>query len=307
MQWPVRACELDDLRAFEAAARLGSFAGAGEELSVSAGAISRHIEELERELGVSILESEGRDVRLTDDGRSLCGSLQPAFAKIDGAWREARRASRRARLTLTVPPAFARTWLLPRLPGFRRLAPEVDLVIGEGTADEAPGEDAADMAIELADRGEGGGEFVVERLTDEEVFPVCAPEAWPQEGGLDRATLLHCHPLPPGAGMPDWPGFLEAAGLGVAAPLAGPRIAAALIVDAARAGCGVALATGTDARDDLAAGRLVRPVPESVKTACGYRLRVRPASAGRPEVRTFRAWLREELAGGSGPPPPAAG
>ena len=306
MQLPVWACELDNLRAFEAAARLGSFAGAGEELSVSAGAISRHIEELERELGVSILERESRDVRLTDDGMSLYGSLQPAFAMIDGAWREARRASRRARLTLTVQPAFARTWLLPRLPGFRRLAPETDLVIGEGAADEAPGEGAADMAIELADRGESGGDLV-ERLTDEEVFPVCAPEAWPLEGGLDCATLLHRHSLPPDAGIPDWPGFLEAAGLRVADPLAGPRIAAALIVDAARAGCGVALATGTDACGDLAAGRLVRPVPESVKAACGYRLRVRPASAGRPEVRTFRAWLFEELAGGSGPPPPAGG
>ena len=162
------------------------------------------------------------------------------------------------------------------------------------------------MAIELAERGESGGEFV-ERLTDEEVFPVCVPEAWPQEGGLDRATLLHRHPLPPVAGLPDWPGFLEAAGLRSATPLAGPRIAAGLIMDAARAGLGVALATGTDARDDLAAGRLVRPVPESVKTACGYRLLIRAASAGRPEVRTFRAWLREELAGGSGASPSAGG
>ena len=306
MQQPVRACELDDLRAFEAAARIGSFAGAGEELSVSAGAISRHIEELESALGVSILERETRDVRLTDDGRSLYSSLEPAFAMIDGAWREACRTSRRARLTLTVQPAFARTWLLPRLPGFRRLAPEVDLVIGEGAADEGPGEGAADMAIELADRGESRGDLV-ERLTDEEVFPVCAPEAWPLEGGLDCATLLHRHSLPPGTGMPDWPGFLEAAGLSVAAPLAGPRIAAALIMDAARAGCGVTLATGTDAGDDLAAGRLVRPVPESVKTACGYWLLIRPGSVGRPEVRMFRAWLRDELARSSGAPPPAEG
>ena len=306
MQLPVRACELDDLRAFEAAARLGSLSGAGAELSLTAGAVRRHVAALESALGVTVLEPTGGGIRLTAEGRRLYNRLQPAFAMIDGAWREARRGPRRARLTLAVPPEFARTWLLPRLPDFRRLAPEVDLVIGEGTAEDASGEDAADMAIELAARGESGG-ALIESLTDEAVFPVCAPEAWPRDGGLDRATLLHRRHFPPGTGMPDWPGFLEAAGLRSAAPLAGPRIAAALIMDAARAGLGVALATGTDAGDDLAAGRLVRPVPESVNTACGYRLRIRAAAAGRPEVRAFRAWLREELAGGSGARPPAAG
>ena len=91
---------LSKLRAFEAAARLGSITGAGEELSVSAGAVSRHIKELEAELGVPVLEREGRGVRLTDDGRSLYSSLQPAFDMIAGAVRQARRDPRRMRLTV---------------------------------------------------------------------------------------------------------------------------------------------------------------------------------------------------------------
>ena len=190
---------------------------------------------------------------------------------------------------------------MPRLSGFGRFAPDVDLVIADRPHEAASGA-VPDVAIEWGDFT--GAEAAAERLTDEEVFPVCAPSSWPAEGGLGRATLLHRRHSPGCAGVPDWPAFLKATGRRVAAPDTGPRVAGTMIIDAARAGCGVALAHRTGAHDDLAAGRLVRPVPESMKTANGYWLLPGPAS-GRPEVQAFCAWLRQELAACFGPQPSA--
>ena len=295
---------LNKLRAFEAAARLGSITGAGEELSVSAGAVSRHIKELEAELGVQVLDRVGRGVRLTDDGVRLFRSLQPAFAMISGAMRQAIRDPDRTRLTVMTVPVFASTWLLPRAAGFARLAPEVDLVITDRITEEAFGASAADVVIDWGDFG-GTEAAVVERLTRERLFPVCAPSVRPQDGGLDGAPLLHRHSFPRRYGAPDWPAFLAAVGRSVGDPHAGSRITGGLIMDAARAGAGVGLAVGTIAHDDLASGRLVRPIPESIELGNGYWLLLDTAAADRPEVQAFRAWLREEIAACFGPPAPA--
>ena len=167
---------LSKLRAFEAAARLGSITGAGEELSVSPGAISRHIKELEAELGVQVLDRVGRGVRLTDDGVRLFRSLQPAFAMISGAMRQAMRDPDRTRLTVMTVPVFASTWLLPRAARFARLAPEVDLIITDRITEEAFGASVADVVIDWGDFG-GTEAAVVERLTRERLFPVCAPSS----------------------------------------------------------------------------------------------------------------------------------
>ena len=291
---------LSKLRAFEAAARLGSITGAGEELSVSPGAISHHIKELEGELGVPVLEREGRGVRLTDDGRRLYSSLRPAFDMIAGAVRQARRDPRRKRLTVMTVPAFASTWLLPRVAGFGSRAPEVELVITDRITEEAFGASAADVVIDWGDSSDADG-AVVERLTHEEYFPVCAPSAVPEDGDLERAALLHRHSFPRRYGLPDWPGFLASVGLRVADPHAGLRITGGLIMDAACTGNGLALATGTIAHDHLAGGRLVRPMSESMEIGNAYWLLVGPAAAARPEVEAFCAWLREELATCFGP------
>ena len=287
---------LNRLRAFEASARLGSISRAGDELAVTAGAVSRHIRVLEAELGVSLLERDGRGVRLTDDGVRLYRSLEPAFDMIAGAVRQVRRDPHRTRLTVMTVPVFASTWLLPRLAGFGRRVPEVDLVITDRITEEAFGASAADVVIDWGDSSAADG-AVVEKLTDELFFPVCAPSAGPQDGDLDRAVLLHRHHFPRRYGLPDWPAFLAAVGRRVADPHAGLRVTGGLIMDVARTGNGLALATRTIAHDDLAAGRLVRPVAESMEIANGYWLLVGPAAVERPEVQAFCAWLREELAG----------
>ena len=287
---------LNALRAFEAVARLGSISLAGGELSVTPGAISRHIKELESDLGISILERDGRGVRLTADGSHLKKGLYPAFNMINRAVLGMRRDPRRKRLNVAVVPLFAESWLMPRLSRFNRLTPKIDVVVadrfGEATAADV------DMVIEWG-AFESVADVEAERLTYERVFPVCSPKICPNRT-LAGATLVHRHSFPNRYDFPDWPVFLDAVGLDSVEgldPHAGISVSGGLVMSAVRSGMGVALANTTIAHDDLAAGRLVRPVPHTMETEVGYWLLIPNAVKERSEVKAFRAWLLDELAG----------
>ena len=293
---PTSLPQLNRLRAFEAVARLGSLSLAGGALGVSAGTVGRQIKDLESGLGVLVVERDGRGIRLTDEGRNLIAALAPAFKLIYSAVESVRRDPGRSRLTLRTPPIFATAWLFPRLHRFQERAPDVDLVVTDLNFEDMPSARAADMVIDYGDFSDTRKD-IAEKLTDEAVFPVCAPSMCPEDGDLSRLTLLHRHSFPSRYGIPDWPGFLDAIGRRVPDPNAGPRVAGGLILEAARAGNGAGLAIGTITRDDLKSGRLVRPIPESVGIGHGYWLLLTRSAQERPEVREFRDWLREELAG----------
>ena len=127
-------------------------------------------------------------------------------------------------------------------------------------------------------------------------LPVCSPKICPNRT-LAGATLVHRH------SFPDWPVFLDAVGLESVEgldPHAGISVSGSLVMGAARCGMGVALANTTIAHDDLAAGRLVRPVPLTMETETGYWLLIPNAVKERSEVKAFRTWLLDELAGSFG-------
>lgn len=296
-----RLPSLNALRAFEAVSRLGSVSLAGGELSVTPGAVSRHIKELENDLGVSVLERDGRGVRLTSDGKRLKNGLFPAFEMINRAVLSTRRDPRRKRLLVTVVPLFATSWLIPRLHHFGRQSPQVEIIVTDRFNEASLSE--TDVAIEWGAFDSQTG-FVAERLTHERIFPVCVPSLCPNRT-LAGATLLHRHSFPTHYDFPDWTTFLAAVGLegreGINSTL-GISVSGGLIMDAVREGMGVALANTTIAQDDLEAGRLVRPIQESMETGLGYWLLTPKSVVDRPEVRAFRDWLLTELAGSLGQP-----
>ena len=296
-----RLPSLNALRAFEAVARLGSVSLAGGELSVTPGAVSRHIKELENDLGVTILERDGRGVRLTAEGKHLKNSLYPAFDMINKAVLRMRRDPRRRTLLVMTVPLFATSWLIPRLDKFRKQTPKIDIIVAERFTDADMGE--ADIVIEWG-AFDGMADVIAERLTHEVVFPVCRPSVCPNRT-LAGATLLHRHSFPNRYDFPDWQAFLAAVGLeGLAGAGvdAQPSISVSggLVMNAARDGMGVALANTTIAYDDLASGRLVRPVDETMEIDIGYWLMTPRAVSKRSEVAAFRAWLLDELASSVG-------
>jgi LysR family glycine cleavage system transcriptional activator len=139
------------LRAFEVAARLESFTAAAAEIHVSQAAISRHVRQLERELGKELFLRAHRRVELTQEGRALARQLTAAMRQIQSAVAVCRE-SRVKRLRLSVEPAFAAQWLVPRLGAFTAVHPNIELQLETSDEIRVLGRDA-DIAIRYVSFG----------------------------------------------------------------------------------------------------------------------------------------------------------
>ena len=145
---PRRLPSLKGLQAFEAYARSGSMTRAGEDLRVTHGAVSRQIKSLELQLGAKLLSGKKHNLVMTPAGRELAAGLKGAFAMIEAALPGADRGGS---LVVSCPATFAMKWLIPRLPNFAALHPEVSvrLVEPSGPIDFSGGE--YQCAIVLSD------------------------------------------------------------------------------------------------------------------------------------------------------------
>lgn len=294
-----RLPSLNALRAFEAVARLGSVTAAADELHVTSGAVSRQIKLLEEDLGTLLLERDGRGIRLTAAGKRCWIGLQPAFAQIAATVQGMRTRPLRNDLVVSVEPVFAASWLLHRLDRFRRHAPEIDITIDASAQRAEPARLSADLVIDYGRLGNTEG-MTADKLVEEQIFPVCSPGLAGSLVSGDRlagVTLLHYDAAPRSWDWPDWPSFLEAIGIALPDAQRGPRfVAGTLVMEAARQGQGIALATTSIAHDDLAAGTLVRPLSASLATDCGYWLLTPTQRGERGDSAAFRTWLLEEIA-----------
>jgi LysR family transcriptional regulator, glycine cleavage system transcriptional activator len=288
------------LRVFEAAARHLSFRKAAEELFVTPGAVSQQIRQLEDHVGVELFNREGRRVSLTEAGEAALPALKAGFAQLTEAARLMRQPSRRSRVTLSVAPSFAAKWLMPRMQRFTEVHPEIDIWI---SAEMAPVDFAAAADIDLAIRyGPGRYDGLnAERLLGEAVMPVCSPglmEAAPirKPADLSHHTLLHDTGPEFDASCPDWAMWLRAHGVEGVDASRGPRFnQSSLVIEAAAAGRGVALAKRTIAEADLKWGRLVTPFAGAGSpTAYAYHVVWPRTREFTPGQQTFIDWLRQE-------------
>jgi LysR family glycine cleavage system transcriptional activator len=286
---------LNAVRAFEAAARHGSFVKAAEELHVTAGAISQQVKALEAWLGRPLFRRLQRGVALNEAGTAYLEKVGGVLDDLAAASQEI--AQRTQILRITALPALAERWLMPRLGRFQALHPQVEIAL---TADDRP----VDLARDPVDLWlcYGSGEHPgcqVESLFAESIFPVCAPAlldrgpALIEPRDLARHTLLHdAH------WRDDWRRWLAAAGVTGLDPIRGPSFTLyAMVIQAALDGLGVALAHEALVADDLAAGRLVAPFALRLPAGQAYYLVSSPKAAKRPDVTAFRAWMRQEAAG----------
>jgi LysR family glycine cleavage system transcriptional activator len=304
-----RPLAVGPLRAFEAVARLTSFRAAGDELHLTQSAVSRQIQSLEEEIGVALFTRDTRQVALTAAGASLLRAALPALERLDAAVHQLRHASVRPRVSITTFASFASLWLIPRLEGFQRQHPGLDIRIN---AEDAL-HDLAGPDIDLALRhcAPERAPAQAERLFGECVTPVVSPWLLERAGrgevaALDSAAGLRRHTLIESADLHlpselerSWTQWFERRGLSGLQP-------ARWIyfnydhqqVQTAQSGQGVvlgrlALVADLLQRGDLveplgAAGRDVRPQAYWLITAAG--------SAQRPEVRRLADWLLGEAA-----------
>src|SRR5258708_418439 len=148
-----RFCSRNALRAFEAAARHKSFKRAAAELHVTTAAVSQQVKLLEADLDAKLLRRVDGEWQLTEAGRAGLGDLSQGFSSIAEGLRKIRSLRRRRRLTVSVVPSFAATWLVARLERFRQIHPEIDLLLDAtmALADLERGD--ADMAARYAPGG----------------------------------------------------------------------------------------------------------------------------------------------------------
>ncbi len=286
------ALPLIALRAFEAAARLGSFRDGAAEVGLTPSAVSHHVRGLEAMLGVVLFERRHRAVVPTETGRDLAAALGAGFATIAAAYAAARAP--RGRLLVSAAPNFAGRWLLRAVAPLR--AEGIELVV-EGTAslvDVAGG--ACDVAIRLAPRPPP--RLAAHRLATSPVVLVGAPARLGGRASLEPAEIA-AGPL---LGLSVRPGFwaeaLHALGApaGIGAQVRFDSFDAAL--QAAEAGHGFAFAPEMVVADRLASGALavVHPRRLGHRTAWSYWFLTRQDSADRPAVRRLRDCLAAMLA-----------
>lgn len=292
---------LDLLTGFEAAARHLSFTKAGEELFLTQSAVSRQIKELEDQLGVSLFHRRHRALVLTDAGQQLYAAAAQVITTVRSATERLRAQSGRKRpLSVTTTHSFAALWLIPRLAGFTRTHPGVDVRITADTRVQDLERDGLDLAIRHGPPSLAGPNAV--RLFGERVFPVCSPKLARSKPLRDPADLKN-HTLlqydDPDARHPwlHWKTWLEVAGIPDLRPAATLSLSGfEQIIPAAVAGHGVALGRSPLVKDLLAEKKLVAPFKTSADPARAYFVIPSKAAATRPEVHGFIEWLKDEAA-----------
>jgi LysR family glycine cleavage system transcriptional activator len=282
----MRIPSLQTLRAFETAGRYQSYSKAGEELGLTHSAVSHRIRELEAITGTRLFAREGNHMVPTGDGQRLLAQVRNALGLLESIFAEKPRGGARRQITISVFPAFASRWLVPRLGAFRADHPQIGLNLSLSADIVALGGDI-DAAVRY---GPGSWPGTQSRLlSDEILFPVCSPLYFGETGlaepaDLLRGTLLR-HP------WHSWAAWFQAAGLSVAEPRDGPEYSdASLLMEAATAGEGVAMARGLTAADALRAGTLVRPFQLAIPDKYGYYF-VSPTGPRHPGLDAFEAWL----------------
>lgn len=286
---------MNALRAFEAAARLGSLTRAAAELCVTQTAVSRHVRVLEQHVGKALFVRSANGIELTEHGRILVAALSTSLDAIAAGLDAIRGDRARRAVRISAQPNFAMRWLIPHLSSFRSSHPDVDVeVITSHRGTQFPA-DGADVAIRLGRHWTG---VRAERLFGADLVPVCSPRLMSRErplavpADLRHHTLLHVTTAPT-----DWKIWLDAAGMPSFAWSGGSRFDSyALALQAAVEGLGVAIGRRVFVERDLAAGRLVQPFTLSVALDEAWFLLYPSAVASRAEIRAFRSWILQEAA-----------
>ena len=291
---------LNALRAFEAAGHAQSFTAAARQLRVAQSAVSRHVIGLEDLLGVALFERRRQSLVLTAAGQTLLAAVTQSYDRIDRAIEEivAARGSRDRTLTLRLPPTFAQRLVVPRLGAFRAQYPGITLEIDTRPPDPAL-ERHADVIIDYVETDQSAARGDV--LWPVHLTLLCDPGLVPSEGVaietfLAGHDLLHVrHDGRSRAYL--WDLFVRRLGLdGIVVDRGLVFDTAAMAVDYALSGRGLALADPRLFEAEIASGRLARPFALSVEDGFQYRLRRTQPDESDADLTALCQWLIETFA-----------
>jgi len=283
------------VRVFEAAARHGNFTRAAAELGMTQAAVSYQVKLLEERIGTGLFHRIKGQVSLTDTGRRIAPMISSAFDGLDDAFGSARSQSE-SMLTISCSNSFAANWLAVRLGSFQLKRPglAVKLCTDDHVVDFASSE--VDVAIRnSADPWPG---LVSHFLMRVPIAPLASPQFLAEHPPVTSpADVMRLPRLSPDDRW--WKTWFAAVGGGeqAATPQGGIRLDSQIMEgNAAIAGQGAAILNLAMWRSDIAAGRLVRPVPDLIFSSRCYRLVYPEHKRGAPKVKAFRDWMAEQVA-----------
>lgn len=288
---------LASLVPFEAAVRLGSFTKAAAELHLTQAAVSRQIRALEDDLGTRLFERRHRAVFPTAEGRDLGRTVTGALEGIATQAADLRGRSRPGEVVLFSQLCEAFYWLMPRLSGFHRRHPRIELRVTASTRPLAEAGGNFDVALQTSGRASGPHPAVF--AASDEVFPVCGPAYLSGRRAPTTLAELACHHLlHHEADPPDWLGWDGWFGRQGLAPGIGRKGSVfdsyPVMMQAAVQGHGIALGWRRTTEDLLRSGGLVRPFGEHVFLPDELSVYRRQGRAG-PQADALLAWLKSEL------------
>ena len=285
----VRLPPLNPLRAFEAAARLGSISAAARELKVTHGAVSHQIRTLEESLKASLFERGGKRLKLTPQGALLLPAVSSAFEGIAAATALVNRPSTSGNLRVSCVPALLSLWLIPRMASFSEQYPEISLTLTSSNDAALVQSPDIDVAILY---GPGGWRDCWARLWSSlDLFPVASPTLL-NSRPLRSVRDLRDHVLLHGDDGREWNTWLAAAD-----QLDMPRLRqhfmsdARLSTEAARHGQGIALGDNITASSLIASGELVIPFDLSVPASDAFYVTCRNEVRSAPIAKVFIDWM----------------
>jgi len=288
---------LNILRAFEATARHLSFTRAAIELNLTQTAISHRIRELEELLAVQLFVRLQSGIALTSGGRSYLEAIRPALSQIAAATYSV-SSVRDNVLNVVCLSAFAISRLLPALPHFRALYPDVRLRITPSAVTGRVALNDFDVAINYGLDDWPG--LHAQRISIEHIFPVCAPTLIAQEPPMRSPSDITRFPIIRTVSpiiTDEWPAWLQHAGV-TSTDFTHELYCEGLYFSMAAtlAGLGIGLGRTSLVSEDLRVGRLVMPFSSRMPSDSSYFIVSPPDKSALPKVKAFREWLLLYLA-----------
>jgi DNA-binding transcriptional LysR family regulator len=283
---------LNTMRLFEAAGRLLSFKAAAEELHVTPSAVSHGVQSLEDYLGITLFTRGNRSLALTPAGDAYLPQVRQALDLLVRASANLPGQMIARRLALSVAPSFGLLWLVPHLPRFQELHPELEVMIDTNHQQVSFPRAGVDLAIRMG-RGDWPDVTAIPLIT-ERLVPVCAPalaDRLRQPADLAQMTLLRVADV-----SEDWSSWCDLAGLTAqtgAGMLSFDTIHMAR--QAALQGLGVMIGRLPLMAGDLASGQLVACFGPPRVCGTGYWLVAPPETLSQPTARAFQRWIEEDL------------
>lgn len=283
---------LKALRAFEAAARLGSLSSAARELNVTHAAVSSQVKLLEEALALRLFARQSAGLVPTPAAIRYYRAVHEAFALIHSATDELLDRQEQDALTISCLPNLAMNWLLPRLHEFNLLHPDMQVNVLTSSRSLDFDRDTIDVAIWWGEEWAG---HCATRLFSAEMVPVCSPtflESHPLNVPSDLANVPRLHVQ---GTMEDWPLWLDYAGVQLISPTEGMRFdSLAFALRAAAEGVGVAMGRLPLMEGEVRAGRLTMPFDLRYQSTKAWHLVYPQVVATSRKVQAFESWIQDE-------------